>query len=73
MRLQRVCVQETLALFKADVDSAFRRVPIAAEYRKSAYVAFKHKGQPMLYRHNAMCFGAISSVYEWDRIGAFLL
>ena len=56
-------------MYKADVDSAFRRLPLKKEHRKSAIVAFRQKGEAKLYMHNAMCFGAVASVYEWDRIG----
>ncbi len=61
--------QEPLELFKADIDSAFRRLPLLPEHRAAATVAFKVQGEPMLFQHNAMCFGAVSSVCHWDRIG----
>lgn len=32
-------------LWKADIDSAFRRLPLRAEHRWAAAVAFKHQGQ----------------------------
>ena len=36
-------------LFKADIDSAFRRVPIARNQRKFCGIAFKHGGQVSAY------------------------
>ena len=69
--LQRhaLSVQLPLELWKADIDSAFRRVPLCPEQRKFAAIAFKHKGKVLVYIHNAMPFGAIASVHAWDRIG----
>ena len=68
--LSDVCSsQAELSFFKADIDSAFRRVPIAPEHRDMAYVAFKLNGKLQLFGHNAMPFGAIASVHAWDRVG----
>ena len=65
--------QDQLALYKADIDSAFRRVPIAPAERDLAYVAFAAHGKLQLFGRNAMPFGAIASVHAWDRIGAWPL
>ena len=62
-------MQEPLSLYKADIDSAFRRIPIAPEQRDFALVAFKAQGSIHVMRHKAMPFGAIASVVNWDRIG----
>ena len=63
---------EVPSLFKADVDSAFRRIPIAPEHRWAAGVAFKVNGQVHKSEHWAMPFGAVSSVFAWERIGGLL-
>jgi len=31
---------------------------------------FPLAGKLLIFRHNAMPFGAVSAVYEWDRIGS---
>ena len=72
VRSQFMLVQVPLELWKADIDSAFRRVPLCPQQRQFATVAFKHKGEVLAYVHNAMPFGAIASVHAWDRIGISL-
>ena len=62
-------LKEPLAIVKADVDSAYRRIPLLPAHRKYATIAFKVDGMPMLFQHNAMCFGAVASVWQWNRIG----
>ena len=57
-------------LLKIDIDSAFRRVPIRPAHRWAAYVGFVHKGTTCLAGHLSMPFGAASSVFAWDRVGA---
>ena len=59
-------------LMKADIDAAYRRVPIAPEDRWAAAVVFKADDEPMLAEHITMPFGSISSVYGWDRAGDML-
>ena len=60
-------------VLKVDVDSAFRRVPVAPQDRWAAYIAFLYKGDIKLAGHLAMPFGASSSVFAWDRIGAAIV
>jgi len=60
------------AFLKADIDSAFRRVPLRPEHRRFAHVAFKTADGPMISGHYAMPFGAVASVHAWDRIGTCL-
>ena len=57
---------------QADIDSAFRRVPVAPEHRWACGVAFKLKGKVVISQHAACPFGAIASVHAWERIGAAL-
>jgi len=59
-------------LFKADMDSAFRRVPIAAEHVWASGVAFLCGGQVWTSIHRACPFGAIASVHAWERVGALI-
>ena len=79
-----------LSLWKADIDAAYRRVPLIPEHRNFAKVAFMSQeglrscvhshclhelvffmfAGVQVFTHNAMPFGAVSSVHHWDRIGA---
>ena len=62
-----------LKLWKADIDSAYRRIPILPEHRQFAWSVFKLKdGSVVAVQHKCCPFGAISSVHNWDRIGSFL-
>ena len=60
------------SVWKADVDSAYRRVPIQPQDRWAAWVTFLVNGEAVAARHNAFMFGGISSIHSWDRLGAFL-
>ena len=59
-------------LLKADVDSAFRRVPLRPDHRWAAAVVYSHKGKAMVAVHNACPFGASSAVFNWERVGVML-
>ena len=59
-------------LIKADIDAAYRRVPLKAADRWAAVIAFKADGQWLQSEHWAMPFGAVGSVVAWDRIGAMI-
>ena len=64
---------KTPHLWKADVDSAFRRVPVQPGDYWAAWVAFlDERGEIVAARHNALMFGSVASVHGWDRLGAFL-
>ena len=56
-------------MFKADIESAFRRVPLKPEHRNFATIAFKVKEMIMILQHMAAPFGAVSSVHNWERVG----
>jgi len=60
-------------ILKIDIDSAFRRVPIMPEHRWAAHVGFIHRGCTCISGHLAMPFGAASSVFAWDRVGAAIV
>ncbi len=61
-----------LKLWKADIDSAFRRIPIQADQRNLGWVTFRTQGKVIACQHLTMMFGAASSVHCWDRVGAFI-
>ena len=58
-----------LELWKADIDAAYRRVPVAPEHRKFAWVVFKRLGKPVISQHFSLPFGSLASVHHWDRVG----
>jgi hypothetical protein len=60
----------SLAVLKADVDSAFRRVPIKPEHRKLAAVLFGVGDCQYSSTHLALPFGFTGSVVAWARVGA---
>ena len=49
---------EKVAFWKADIDAAFRRIPIRPDHRHLAHVVYQLHGEPWTVRHNAMPFGA---------------
>lgn len=57
---------------QADIDSAFRRVPVHPEHRQYAHVVFKHNGQTVTAQHLGMPFGAVASVHHWERVGELI-
>ena len=57
---------------QADVESAFRRVPLAKRFWKAAYIVFQVGGVAMAAMNLAVFFGASSSVQSWARVGALL-
>ena len=60
------------SLFKADIDAASHRVPLDPAHRWAATIAFRVKGRWACAEHWAVPFGAIGSVFAWDRVGALL-
>lgn len=72
MRLFRDLCGELPHLWKADIDAAFRRVPITQRHISAAGVAWVADGVTWMALHLAMPFGAASSVWAWHRIGALL-
>ena len=60
-------------IYKADIDSAYRRLPLKPEERWAATSVFVHDGAPVLSSHIGLPFGATASVHGWNRIGAALL
>ena len=60
-----------LKLWKSDIDSAYRRIPVAAESKDNAWIVFKTARSFVAARHYALPFGSVASVHHWDRIGRF--
>ena len=65
------CAEE-LGLWKADVDAAYRRVPLNQCDHWAAHVAFVVDGETYVAGHLALPFGATGSVHGWDRPGAMV-
>ena len=59
-------------MWKADIDSAYRRVPIAPGDRWLAWVVFLVNGIAMASRFDASMIGGIGALHAWDRVGALL-
>ena len=59
-------------LWKADIDAAFRRVPLMGAHIWAAGVTYLVGNVAWCSFHHAMPFGATSSVWAWHRIGAML-
>lgn len=59
-------------MWKLDIDAAYRRVPVQADHRWACTVAFRERGVPMVSTHFATPFGATSSVWAWERVGAMI-
>ena len=52
----------SLSLWKADVDAAYRRIPISPAHRQFGVVVFVHQGRHVVAEHLALPFGSIASV-----------
>ena len=61
-----------MELWKADIDSAYRRIPVHMRHRQYTWVVWLDNGKLMMARHLVLPFGASASVYHWDRIGALI-
>ena len=60
-------------LWKADIDAAFRRVPLQDAHKWAAAVAYIFQGGPWIAVNPAMPFGATTSVLAWNKVGALIL
>lgn len=60
-------------MWKCDVSSAFRRVPICSHQLDLAWVVWASEGQLWAAQHLGMPFGTVSAVYAWHRVGHALL
>ena len=61
-----------LKLWKTDIASAFRLIPIRPAHRPLAWIVFLAGGVPVAAQHLTMMFGAIGSVHHWERVGNFI-
>ena len=58
---------------KADIDAAFRRIPVRDDHTWAAAVTWSYGGEPWVARHIGMPFGAAASGIAWRKIGHLLL
>jgi hypothetical protein len=72
LRMHKQLVGSAPWLWKADVDAAFRRIPIRESHKWAAGVAYLLEGEPWVAFHEGMPFGATGSVVAWHRIGALI-
>ena len=54
---------------QADIDSAFRRIPIKPEHRPYSNIVFKCNHHTIIARHLSLMFGSVASVHHWERVG----
>ena len=72
--IQLLCLLtgETPRAWKADIDSAYRRIPCHPDHRHLLWIMFLFKGEAWASRHVALPFGCTASVHAWNRIGGLL-
>ena len=72
----RVLISQELGedpgILKADVDSAYRRIPVTSSHLWLVWVVFVTNGTVLAAQHHGMPFGAKASVYAWHRFAAFI-
>ena len=61
--------QHAAAATQADIDSAYRRVPVAPAHRWTTAITFQCNGETYVSTHYALPFGGTASVHGWHRIG----
>ena len=71
LKRSRALFAELPSMFKADIASAYRRMPSQPDHAWAAGVMYRYQGQVMFSRHFSSHFGASSSVYNWERVGRF--
>ena len=62
-------IGKNLSFWKADLDSAFRRIPIRPKDREFSHVVFKYNENVIVAKHLATMFGSVASVHHWERVG----
>ena len=62
-------VGKDLSFWKADIDSAFRRIPIRPQDREHSHIVFLYNGYAVVAKHLALMFGSVASVHHWERVG----
>ena len=56
-------------MWKADIDAAFRRIPIRPDHRSFSNVVFRYRNKVLVAEHASMPFGSVASVHHWERVG----
>ncbi|CAK0846148.1 unnamed protein product, partial [Prorocentrum cordatum] len=59
-------------LWKADIDSAYRRIPLDPADRWAAVSIFKQGDRLWCSQHQVCPFGALASCHDWGRVAAML-
>ena len=72
MRRLEQLVDGPKRLWKADIDAAFRRIPIRADHRKYAQVVLQVGEDVLTAQHLTMMFGSVASVSAWHRVACLL-
>ena len=57
-----------ITMYKPDVKSAFRRLPVAARHWIYSTIIYNHDGKVWSSTHKSCNLGAISSVWAWHRV-----
>ncbi len=73
LRVLRMLCFQAPGLWKADIDAAFRRVPLQDPHKWAAAVAYIFQGEPWIAVHQSVPFGATASVLAWHKVGALIL
>ena len=60
------------SLSKADVDAAFRRVPVREDHKWAAGVTWLFENEPWFATHIGMPFGAAASGIAWHKVGRLI-
>jgi hypothetical protein len=60
------------SFWKADIDSAFRRVPVGEGFEWLMWTCWLTDGKAWASRHRVFPFGCVSAVHAWNRVGAML-
>ena len=61
-----------MGLWKADIDSAYRRIPVHPAHGQHGWIVFLLHGQAWASQHKGLPFGSVASVHHWNRVGALL-
>ncbi len=67
-----IACMEAPGLRKADIDAAFRRVPLMDSHKWAANVVYMFENEPWVAGHQGMLFGASASVQAWHRVGELM-
>ena len=70
--IKHFAARKAPALMKADIDSAFRRIPVRDDHRWAAAVTWLYKKEAWTTTHIGMPFGAAASGIAWHKIGHLL-